>query len=127
MMGVGGRGAEAPVLLEDTLSYCWRTGRGGPRPTMILVIYIPEVPLDKLRCISTIKKCLFFCIVFDFNKILTLKNEKYFSFFSLNRIFTVPLNKVRCISTIKKNGVFFVLCSICSTFAEAYIKNTLYK
>ena len=56
MMGAGGRGAETPVLLEDTLSYCWRTGRGGPRPTMILVIYIPEVPLDKLRCISTIKK-----------------------------------------------------------------------
>ena len=81
MMGAGGRGAEAPVLLEDTLSYCWRTGRGGHRPTMILVIYIPEVPLDKLRCIST----------------------------------------------IKKNGVFFVLSSICSTFAEAYIKNTLYK
>ena len=81
MMGAGGRGAETPVLLEDTLSYCWRTGRGGHRPTMILVIYIPEVPLDKLRCIST----------------------------------------------IKKNGVFFVLCSIYSTFAEAYIKNTLYK
>ena len=81
MMGAGGRGAETPVLLEDTLSYCWRTGRGGHRPTMILVIYIPEVPLDKLRCIST----------------------------------------------IKKNGVFFVLCSICCTFAEAYIKNTLYK
>ena len=70
---------------------------------------------------------IFFCIVFDFNKILTLKNEKYFSFSSLNRIFAVPLNKVRCISTIKKNGVFFVLCSFYSTFAEAYIKNTLYK
>ena len=27
----------------------------------------------------------------------------------------------------KKMLVFFVLCSIYSTFAEAYIKNTLYK
>ena len=27
----------------------------------------------------------------------------------------------------KKMLVFFVLCSICCTFAEAYIKNTLYK
>ena len=66
MMGAGGRGAEALVLLEDTLSYCWRTGRGDHRSTMILVIYIPEVPLDKLRCTSTIKKTVFFlyCVRF---------------------------------------------------------------
>ena len=65
----------------------------------------------------------FFCIVFDFNKILTLKNEKYFSFSSLNRIFTVPLNKVRCISTIKKNGVFFVLSSIYIKSSRSIMKN----
>ena len=32
---VGGRGAETPVLLLDTLSCCWRTGHGDHRPTIV--------------------------------------------------------------------------------------------
>jgi len=33
-----------------------------------------------------------FCIVFDFKKIFTLKNENKLSFSSLNQIFAVPLH-----------------------------------
>ena len=32
----GGRGAETPVLLLDTLFGCWRTGHGDHRPTWII-------------------------------------------------------------------------------------------
>ena len=33
-----------------------------------------------------------------FNKILTLKNDNKFSFYSLNRIFALSLHKISCIS-----------------------------
>ncbi|GEM_PF-3402347 len=38
------------------------------------------------------------CPPLDFNKILTLKNDKALSFYSLNRIFALSLNKISGIS-----------------------------
>ena len=41
------------------------------------------------------------CVVFDFNKNLTLTKTNIFVFASLNRFFALSLNKIGCISTIK--------------------------
>ena len=41
------------------------------------------------------------CIVFDFNKNLTLTKTNKFDFASLNRFFALSLNKIGGISTIK--------------------------